>query len=165
MLPQRSISFDRSLLFLLLELFLRDMFRKVRDGLLSVGTFSRRMGRFERTWMVDLRLCLSWWFLVLELDVGAVGGDVVDKASTSMVHWFPFLTINEFGIVLIDLLLSELLGQIVRLSHMLVVLLLEQDSSGGGRIALLRTSRKEVSGFSWHMTIIILDLSLLNNEV
>ena len=115
--------------------------------------------------MVDLRLCLSWWFLVLEFDVGTVGGDVVNEAGTSMVHWFPFLTINEFGIVLIDLLLSELLGQIVRLSHMLVVLLLEQDSSSGGRIALLRTSRKEVSGFSWYMTIIILNLSLLDNEV
>ena len=165
MLPKRSVSFDRSLLFLLLELFLGDMFRKVRDGLLSVGTFSRRMGRFERTRMVDLRLCLSWWFLVLEFDVGTVGGDVVNEAGTSMVHWFPFLTINELGIVLIDLLLSELLGQIVRLSHMLVVLLLEQDSSSGGRIALLRTSRKEVSGFSWYMTIIILNLSLLDNEV
>ena len=115
--------------------------------------------------MIDLWLCLSWWLLVLELDVGAVGGDVVDETGASMMHWFPLFAVNELGIVLIDLLLSELLGQIVRLSHMLVVLLLEQDSSSGGRIALLRTSRKKVSGFSWYMTIIILNLSLLDNEV
>ena len=115
--------------------------------------------------MVDLRLCLSWWLLVPELDVRAVGGDVVDETCASVVHWFPFLAVNEFGIVLINLFLSELLGQIVRFSHVLVVLLLEQNSSGGCRVALLRSCSKEVSRFGRHMTIIILDLSLLDNQV